>query len=138
MTSEYYNNFTDFLDKYLADNLIETNEHFGFKMNRSYLWYDDIFDKERRSPNHTQHYRCGSAAFRVPGATRGHIEFDKNMMITDVHFYDDVAFKETSPKGIYCYKLELKEAVKEWIGRPVDLNGFTDKDRFDENGSEVK
>ena len=50
--------------------------------------------------------------FRYPGSSRGHVVIDENDCILDIVFY------ETSfgNKG-GCYKLQVKEAVKKFIGR---------------------
>lgn len=67
----------------------------------TYIWKD--FEKD-------------GVAIRYPGATRGHIEYTKDMVITGIHLY------ETATEScICCYKPSVHEAVKQFIGSKIIL-----------------
>ncbi len=56
--------------------------------------------------------RHDGAAIRYPGATRGHVNFDKDHIITEVHLYADTA---------YIYKEDALEELKKFIGSKLIL-----------------
>ncbi len=117
----YYNSQTKFMDNYLTDELKKINEKWKFDVNCTSLWYGDVF--------HSKGAR--RIAMRVPGATRGHIEIDKNNIIIDVVFYEDVAFVEDGRTNIGCYNKDIIEASKNIIGQLLDFDGYDDDTRFE-------
>lgn len=116
--TEYYNNFTEALDKYIVRTDKIDQDYYDFLI-RTYLCYDDIPEK----PTETFH-----VAFRVPGATRGHIECDKDLMITDIVFYEDTCWGKV---GIYNEdkKDEMISSIKQqFINTKLDIvNGIDSK-----------
>ena len=55
-------------------------------------------------------------SFRVPGATRGHLEVDAEGTIIDIELYKDTCFGVVA-----CYEKTLKEDVKNWIGVKIKI-----------------
>lgn len=78
MLDEYYNDFTMVLDKYIKHSDQIDKEWYNICI-RTYLCLADVPD----NPQEDFH-----VAFRVPGATRGHIACDKDLIIKDIVFYD--------------------------------------------------
>ena len=115
METEYRNDFTRFLDKFRTGNIVESLDEFWQKAMSTYLWYSDIVNDNWE--NGEKHI-----AFRLPGATRGHITVDKNYVIKDILFYGDTCFN-TNKNGIECYKPEVViEATKEFRGKVLDIH----------------
>ena len=85
---EYYNDFTEALDEYIQRTDKIDQDYYEFCI-RTYLCLED------RPKNPVDDYHV---AFRVPGATRGHIECDKNDIIKDIVFYKDTCWGKV---GIY-------------------------------------
>lgn len=115
--TEFRNNLTRQLDKYLIDEMKELNERWGLDFNHVYLCltpYD--IDKMKSST-----WEEDTVGFRVPGATRGHITIDDDLNVVDVVFYKDVAFKSTSPHKIYCFKEEIQGQIE--LPQRFDLDG---------------
>lgn len=114
--SEYTNSFTELLDEWRIQSIKDLDEQWGFKFDAFYLY---MSEKELQMMKDGS-WKEDTIAFRLPGATRGHIYVDANLMIRDVIFYDDVCFKSKSLHKIYC----LEEGVKDVI-RPMkfDLEG---------------
>ena len=97
---------TEFMDRYL--------EYTPKTYIKTYLYNDlNVYGKDNN--------RYYIVAFRYPGATRGGIylkRIGKDLFeITDIKFNEDVSFGKFS-----CYKKELKEDVKEFIGRTLDFS----------------
>lgn len=62
-------------------------------------------------------------AIRFPGATRGHIEIDNNNTIVYIMFYEESGIaNDDMPNNVGIYKNEIKELVKQFIGRKVVIN----------------
>lgn len=60
-------------------------------------------------------YICkGNMALRYPGATRGHIEIDDNMVIVDIVLYDTAC-----DNIVKCYKSTIREVIKKFIGAKI-------------------
>lgn len=57
---------------------------------------------------------------RFPGATRGCITVNDDMIIEDIKLYDDTAF---DLKGVACYKKEAKDALVKFIGTKLIIEG---------------
>ena len=56
-------------------------------------------------------------AFRVPGATRGHIKYNtETHEILEIKFYE-----ETSFKVFQCYKPEVVEHMQQFIGDTIEF-----------------
>jgi hypothetical protein len=49
-----------------------------------------------------------TAAIRYPGATRGHVRFDENYIITEIKLYDEYDNK--------CYKVAVMKELQKFIG----------------------
>lgn len=54
--------------------------------------------------------------FRVPGATRGHIELDKDHIVTGIKFYEDTSFGGAIDP---VYKRDVVKAVEKFIGYKI-------------------
>lgn len=97
---------TEFFDKYILDK------------NKTYSWYKTYLYNDI-SVFSNDHYL--QIAFRVPGATRGSIQLERISMnkfkIIDIHFNQDVCIGEFA-----CYKEQLKEDSKQYIGRILDFS----------------
>lgn len=85
----YKNEVTDYLDDYL----IKCDGCRDFYSNY-------IFDEPIN----------GNWAIRVPGATRGHIKIEDEI-IKEIKLYEDS----------FCYKREVFDNLDEFIGRKIDL-----------------
>lgn len=121
METEYRNNFTKFLDLYRINKITELEPPYN-EMMSTYLWYPDIVNND---------YEDGvkHIAFRLPGATRGHITVDKQYVIKDILFYGDTCFN-TKHNGIECYKTEVvTDATKKFRDTVLDIhNGIVGDD----------
>lgn len=121
---EYRNDFTRFLDEYRSDNILIGLEPFWQKVMSTYLCYNDIEDDIRSYDLQPERH----IAFRVPGATRGHVEVDENFVIKKIVFYPDTCFN-SNHNGIECYKKEVVEASNKFIGTVLDIhNGILGDD----------
>lgn len=89
---DWENDLTREMDKHL---LPGCPEYF-----KTYLWHR--FDPD-------------GVAIRYPGATRGHIEFNEEMIITKIVLYD-TAFDH---KGVRCYEPTVEQAVQRFIGDKI-------------------
>ena len=122
METEYRNDFTQFLDEYRID-AYKNLEYPYNEMMTTYLWNTDV-----ESPfNETEMIK--HIAFRVPGATRGHIAVDRDYIIREIVFYDDTCF-DAMHKGIECYdKKVIKAANERFLGTKLDIhNGIVGDD----------
>ena len=115
--SEYVNSFTTQLDEYRVPHLKLMDKQWGFKFDAFYLYMRE--DELQMMKDGL--WKGDTIAFRLPGATRGHIYVDENLMIRDVIFYENVCFKEDSPHGVYCLEKEVKKELK--MPMRFDLNG---------------
>lgn len=79
---DYFNNFTEALDEYVVHTPGIDEEWYKFGL-RTYICLDDL---NQDADNNTD--GCYHVAFRFPGATRGHITVDKDLIIKDIVFYD--------------------------------------------------
>lgn len=114
MGTEYRNDFTRFLDEYRKDTIMKQEDWFKDCMS-TYLWYPDI--ESEKYENGVKHI-----AFRLPGATRGHITVDKDYKILDIVFYKETCFGH-KVNEVNCYKEEVVEdANKEYIGKVLDIH----------------
>lgn len=121
METEYRNNFTKFLDEYRVPSILKLESPYK-EMMSTYLWYGDI-------ENNNYEDGVKHIAFRLPGATRGHITVDKDNVITDILFYGDTCFN-TNNNGIECYKpAVVVDATKKFRGTVLDVhNGIVGDD----------
>lgn len=127
METEYRNDFTRFLDEYRTDSIMKLESPYK-EMMSTYLWNMDI-------ENDFSYYdgkkgKC--IAFRLPGATRGHIEVDENYIIKDILFYADTCFNKNK-NGVECYKPEVVEAAtNKFRDTKLDIhNGIVGDDYLD-------
>ena len=90
-SDDYINDLTKEMDKHLLPGWPDYLN--------TYLWKP--FEKD-------------GTAIRFPGATRGHVEFDDDLVITDIVLYDTA-----SENCIACYKPSIHEAVKQFIGSKI-------------------
>ena len=74
------NNLMIDLDEYLKRDIKNNYKDSDFNIH-SYLWRDDVEQCLKGNAFHI--------AFRHPGATTGHIEIDKDMIIKDIVFYEE-------------------------------------------------
>ena len=58
-------------------------------------------------------------AIRFPGATRGHIEVDKDNIIIDIIFYTDSGIAGKASNNVGIYKEDIREAAQKYIGRKI-------------------
>lgn len=117
MGTEYRNDFTRFLDEYRKDTIMKQEDWFRNCMS-TYLWYPDIEDDFKFYDG----VKGKIIAFRLPGATRGHILVDKDYVIKEIVFYKDTCFGHKINE-INCYKEEVVEAAnKEYIGKVLDIH----------------
>lgn len=101
---EYCGEITDFIDKYITG--YHKNIHNNMKhVFRTYLYPANRYGNELL------------ISFRYPGATRGHIELDKNNIIKDIKFYSDTCFGEGNLDQLYDRKIE--EDIKQFIGQEL-------------------
>lgn len=56
-------------------------------------------------------------SIRFPGATRGHVIVNKNMIIKSIVLYEDTCFGN----GIGCYKESVKIITDKFIGTKLEL-----------------
>ena len=123
--TEYRNDFTKFLDKYRKDSIMNGEDWFRQCMS-TYLWYPDIIN---------DNYEDGikHIAFRLPGATRGHITVDKNYKILDIIFYKESCFSHKMNET-NCYKEEVvADATKKFRDTILDIhNGYVGDDYLHE------
>lgn len=98
-TTELTNSFTEKCDEYLIDGVKEAGFFTYFHSVNGKVLIDDK----------------GYIKFRVPGATRGSIKLNGNI-IEKVSFYEDVCFS-----WIGCYKEEVVNVAEEYIGKEFDL-----------------
>lgn len=83
-----------------------------------------VFERKHDARSFMATYLCAKERFagrwlfsiRRPGATRGHIEVDDNDVIVDIVIYDDSGIAHDKPNNVGCYREELKEAIKKYIG----------------------
>ena len=114
---DYRNNFTKFLDKFRTEEIMNLEEPYKTMMT-TYLCSDD-FERELDEDG------VRNIAFRVPGATRGHIEVDKDFIIKKIVFYDDTCF-DARHNGIKCYTKDVEvNANTEFLHTKLDIeNGY--------------
>lgn len=60
------------------------------------------------------HINPNSMVLRFPGATRGHIEFDNEMVILKIVLYPDKCFGKLG-----CYKPSVRYAVQKYVGSKI-------------------
>lgn len=106
MLNRFFNNFTQELDKYNYVYDKFKDKEYGDCW-KTYLWEPDV--KAVLQGKDTL------IAFRAPGATRGHIEVDNNLIIQDIVFYD------TSFGNFGCYKETVKEVIPKFLGTKLEL-----------------
>lgn len=101
---EYCGEITDFMDKYITDyhKKIHNNMKYVF---RTYLYPANRYGNENL------------ISFRYPGATRGHIEIDKNNIIKNIKFYSNTCFGEGNLDPLYDRKIE--DDIKIFIGQTL-------------------
>lgn len=104
--NEYYNNFTAELDKYRTDEIKNSRYE---DLLRTYLWLPEVEEVRERKGK--------IIAFRIPGATRGCVKVDDNLIIENITFYDDTCFA----KGLRCYKDDIKNVVPKLIGTKLEV-----------------
>lgn len=113
MLENGYNQFTRDCDKYLT-NGYELDDKYPF-VTGTYLYNKGYLECTNSCDLFPNTFESCYVCFRVPGATRGHIEIDgSTMIITDVVFYDDTCFDY--PSGTGCYKREIWELREKYIG----------------------
>lgn len=111
---EWFNDLTDEMDKY--NRLYRSNKGMIF---RTYL-YDLEHELKMGMKDYNPIFKTTKnrdkilVAFRIPGATRGHIELDENHIITDIKFYEDTCFGVGNLPSIYDRK--VIDATKKFIG----------------------
>lgn len=111
MLNGYYNNFTEELDKYNhVYEQFKDKEYAGCW--RTYLWEPDVKNAVQGKEN--------LVAFRVPGATRGHVKVDDNLIIQDIVFYEDTCFSH----NIGCYKESIKEVIPKFLGTKLEIEAW--------------
>ena len=88
-TQEYSNDITEYLNSKLKPTMKR------------------IFDEGYHNGSYMLLCEDNTAALRFPGATRGHVEFDKEGVITEVVLYD------TSDD---VYDSTVKEGMKQFLG----------------------
>ena len=89
--NEYVNDFTRELDKYTEGSIID--------MFCNYIYREPI---------------RGTYVFRYPGATRGNITVDENMIITGIRIYEDsMELYKNHPKDIFDKYIGLKLVFEE-------------------------
>ena len=98
------NNLMVDLDEYLNADFKKIYKDLGFNVH-SYLWRDDVEQCLKGYDNHI--------AFRHPGATNGHIEVDKDMIIKDIVFYEDTC--------CWFYEGNYQSLKEKYIGTKLSL-----------------
>ena len=102
---KYYCNFTIDCDQYNYSFNNKELEEYRF-LHKTYL-YDLESELNKGSI-------C--IAFRTPGATRGHIELDKECIIKKIIFYEDACFEK-----IKEYEKEVINIIPKYIGMKLIL-----------------
>lgn len=102
--SSIVNNLMIDLDEYLKPSIREAEKDLDI---HSYLWKEDTEQCLKGNVN--------PIAFRHPGATTGHIEVDKNMIIKDIVFYEDTCprFYEGNYQSLRDKYIGTKLSLKE-------------------------
>lgn len=99
---------TKFFDKYKLDNYSKSYWI-------TYLW-NDLCDTDKSN--------LYNIAFRLPGATRGHLVVERidlnRFKIVDIFFIEEECFGKFA-----CYKSELKNDCKKFIGEVLDFSEVT-------------
>ena len=101
---EYCGEITDFMDKYITDYHKKIHDNMKHVF-RTYLYPANRYGNQRL------------ISFRYPGATRGHIELDKNNIIKNIVFYPDTCFGEERLSPLYDRK--IIEDIKQFIGQEL-------------------
>lgn len=104
--NNFFNNFTKELDKYNYVYDEFKDKDYG-NCWRTYLWEPDVKDAIQGKDR--------LIAFRVPGATRGHVKVDDNLIIQDIVFYD------TSFSNCGCYNESVKEVIPKFLGTKLEV-----------------
>ena len=108
MLEDLRNEFTADCDKYLLPQYKRMLEK-GYKQT---YFYDNgrlVYHAEVK-----EHHMI----LRVPGATRGHVVIDNNV-IKNIVFYPDTAYL-TGPRCVGCYSEDVVNAIKDkWIGKEM-------------------
>lgn len=99
--TEFIGDITEFIDEYLEDSMKE------YSWLKTYILQPETYGSDK--------LLC---AIRLPGATRGHIEVDKNNIIKEIKFYEDSCFGE-GKNSLSCYKKEVIKAVEKYIGQEL-------------------
>lgn len=115
--NEYQCSITDMFDLYQSYSS-ELGYHYDQWMKTYMMPPEDHFDK-------------WYIPFRVPGATRGHIEVKPNenlWEIVDIEFYRTTAIEgETS---IGCYKPEVKDLIPSFISKKINFTNHNPKEEI--------
>lgn len=88
-TFGYINEITKYLDKHLEKSYKSEDLYCNYLFEKPYENYWTL---------------------RVPGATRGHIELNGNI-IKDIVLYEDS----------FCYESKVLDSIKQFVGRKLDL-----------------
>lgn len=103
-SDKYTNEITEEIDKHLREEYIKYNEEEDYYKIKTCMWERDYFYNPPES----------SCPIRCHGATRGHINIDKDDIITNIQFYEDTCF------GIIGIYNETVNTIKDkFIGRKV-------------------
>ena len=116
------NDFTRFLDEYRIDSIMNLESPYKEIMS-TYLWGDDVSSDEYEND-------VKYIAFRLTGATRGHITVDRDNIIKDIVFYSETCF-DKSKNGIRCYKPEVVvDATKKFRDTKLNLDDAVYGDNY--------
>lgn len=117
---EYYNELTKTIDKY---NIYMKREKSTSVDN---IWSTYLYDVKGELEDGLEYFDhlLGDKVtrekilipFRVPGATRGHIELDKDHVVTGIKFYEDTSFGAAIDP---VYERGVIKAVEQFIGDKI-------------------
>ena len=106
--TEYFNGLTIEMDKYIDYQMYPINTY--------------LYEPYNEMKNNRKEDGSVVIAIRYPGATRGHIVIDKNNIIIDIVIYNDYkGGKDLGDKTCSGYSIEVREAVKRFIGYKIEL-----------------
>lgn len=85
--------------------------------------------KEKRKPYSygtyvmmSDNYKPKLYPIRFPGATRGHIEVDDDMIIKDIKIYESSGIYSGKPHTVGIYDPDIKVHLKEFIGKKLVID----------------
>lgn len=115
LSDEYVNDITRCMDEYIID---KPEEQSWWK-DGDYAPKTYMCDVKLKRPQ--GNYGDYIIGIRKPGSTRGHIRVDCEYKILEIVIYKDYISGEHIPNTAAGYELEVREAVKKFIGSTIKV-----------------